>query len=221
MDRPHTLTGPLDLDRIRQAGLTEQPWPHSVIDSVIRDPDTLHDLVSTFPTAGFQLVKQPEPDEEGKTLALEIRNDIGRADLDPAWKALLKQLHSDAYRQAVEHLTGVSLTDSQRRVAFYRVPPHAWLGVHRDKPNKIVSHIFYFNDDWEAGIGGDLLILDRPDLTRVRRRIAPVAGTSVVVVRGDDSWHAVEKVSAAVDRARCSIIVVFHPADADLSYYET
>ncbi|GLH99892.1 2OG-Fe(II) oxygenase [Phytohabitans aurantiacus] len=217
MGHPTTQSGPLDLDLIRNAELAGRPWPHCVLTGAITDQATLDEMVASFPDQGFQTVRELNPDAEGKTFEVGVRNDLTGADLAPVWTPFTTQLRSEHYRRAVGHLGGVTLEGSQCVVAFYRYPPQTWLGPHRDNRYKILTHVFYFNADWPAGAGGDLLILDGPDAGSLRRRVCPRAGTSVVIVRGDDSWHAVQKVSDEVTRARLSVSVVFYTADADLT----
>jgi SM-20-related protein len=217
MGHPDTKSAPLGLDLIRNAELARRPWPHCILTGAITDPATLDQMVASFPDQGFQMARERDPDAEGKTYEVAVRNDLTGTDLDPVWQPFIAQLQSEDYRRAVGHLGGVTLQDSQCVVAFYRYPPQTWLGPHRDNRYKILTHVFYFNAAWPAAAGGDLLILDSPDPGNVQHRVSPTTGTSVVIVRGENSWHAVEKVSDEITQTRLSVSVVFYTADADLT----
>ena len=39
-------------------------------------------------------------------------------------------------------------------VNVFRYPPRAWLGPHVDLKDKLITHVFYFNEAWSAGQGG-------------------------------------------------------------------
>ena len=40
----------------------------------------------------------------------------------------------------------------------------AWLGPHVDLPDKIVTHVLYFNSEWNPEEGGCLAILGSKDI---------------------------------------------------------
>ncbi|HEX8627567.1 MAG TPA: 2OG-Fe(II) oxygenase, partial [Catenuloplanes sp.] len=121
---------------------------------------------------------------------------------------------------AMQDLTGLDLTDAILKVAFYRYGPNCWFGPHRDDERKFVSHIIYCNPNWPTDAGGHLLINRTNNMDDVHSKVAPQAGTSVVVVRSDTSWHSIEPVSAQNGRCRRSLIAHFYKPGSDVNFYD-
>ncbi|MGW2026500.1 2OG-Fe(II) oxygenase [Streptomyces decoyicus] len=172
-------------------------------------------LRETFPRDGLRMVtrtgmaksyamyhRQLHPVDDGQT-------DI--AGLAAPWRRLVAEVTGQAYRAAVAGLTGLPVGDAPVEVNVWRYGASCWLDPHVDKPEKLVTHVLYFNEAWPAGRGGDLLLLGSSSGDDVVRRVAPVANTGVLLVRGEDSWHAVERVcDEAGGLERLSAQVVFH-----------
>jgi SM-20-related protein len=213
---PSAYEAPLDLGTIRTAPLDRLPWTYSVIDASYTNPGVARELTDTFPQAGFTAVSQTTVD---KQFATEVRNDIDGDDMHPVWRALLRQVNTPEYCAALAQLVGLDLSGAIVRAAFWRYGPNCWLSPHADDESKVLSHVLYFNHDWPSQAGGHLLINASKDVTDVHRRVAPQAGTSLVIVRSDTSWHSVEPVHPAHARTRQSMTVVFHKPGYDLSYY--
>ena len=56
-------------------------------------------------------------------------------------------------------LTGCDLATVPMEVNVFHYGPGAWLGPHVDLEDKIVTHVLYFNTEWNAADGGCLSIL--------------------------------------------------------------
>ena len=207
---------PLDLAALRAATLNDDPWPHAVLTATFTDEATTAALTQSFPSTGFTPARQDTAD---KHFVNEVRNDVSSPDLAPPWRALIQQVTTDGYRTALEQLTGIDLSAGIVRAAFWRYGPECWLSPHPDDASKFLSHVMYFNADWPADGGGHLLINRSNDMTDIHVQVTPVAGSSVVIVRSDTSWHAVQPVAATNPRTRHSLTVVFHMPGSDLSYY--
>ena len=132
--------------------------------------------------------------------------------LSPAWQRLASDLLSPAYRQAMSRLTGQNLMTAPIEAYVCHYGPGAWLGPHLDLKDKIVTHVFYFNESWDVANGGCLRILRSSDIADVVAQISPVVGNSSVLVRSDKSWHAVSPVARGCRDSRRSMNVIFyHP----------
>jgi Rps23 Pro-64 3,4-dihydroxylase Tpa1-like proline 4-hydroxylase len=92
--------------------------------------------------------------------------------------------------------------------------PGAWLGPHVDLADKIVTHVLYFNGEWDPADGGCLEILRSSQMHDSACIIAPIVGSSAVLVRSDRSWHAVSRVDPLCTRSRRSVTVTFYRDDA-------
>ena len=65
-----------------------------------------------------------------------------------------------------------------------------YLDPHRDMPAKIVTQVVYLSDGWRSEWGGTLRILGSQDDRDVHAEVMPDSGSSTILVRSDDSWHA-------------------------------
>ncbi|MEU8786253.1 2OG-Fe(II) oxygenase [Streptomyces sp. NPDC048637] len=172
-------------------------------------------LRETFPRDGFRMVTRTGLDKSYAMYHRQLHpvedGEAGVAGLAGPWRRLVSEVTGPAYRAAVAELTGLPVGDAPVEVNAWRYAASCWLDPHVDKPEKLVTHVLYFNEAWPAGRGGDLLLLASSSGDDVARRVPPHANTGVLLVRGEDSWHAVERVR---DRAggleRLSAQVVFH-----------
>ncbi|MCA1632539.1 MAG: 2OG-Fe(II) oxygenase [Acidobacteria bacterium] len=78
----------------------------------------------------------------------------------------------------------------------------------------MVTHVFYFNERWDETDGGCLSILRSSDMSETVMSVAPIVGNSVVLVRSENSWHAVSPVAGDCRRFRLSMTVTFYTPGA-------
>jgi Rps23 Pro-64 3,4-dihydroxylase Tpa1-like proline 4-hydroxylase len=95
-------------------------------------------------------------------------------------------------------------------VNVFHYGPGGSLGAHKDLPEKIVTHVLYFNRSWNSADGGCLSILRSADPTDQVAEILPIVGNSSVIVRSENSWHAVSRVVNHSAASRRSITVTFY-----------
>ncbi|SDF99426.1 2OG-Fe(II) oxygenase superfamily protein [Sinosporangium album] len=193
---------------------------HHVLDTF--RPADAAELRGTFPRDGFRMVSRTGVD---KSYAMYYRRlhpmDGGEAPPEPAlpdpWRHFVAEVTGPAYRAAVAALTGLPIETASIEVNLWRYGASCWLDPHVDKPEKIVTHVLYFNESWPTGRGGDLLLLGSSSEGDVVRRVAPAANSGVLLVRGDRSWHAVERVRDGEALERLSAQVVFHQAAQEIT----
>jgi SM-20-related protein len=133
-------------------------------------------------------------------------------DLSDAWQALGADLLSPDYRAALSALTGYDLTAAPMEVNVFHYGPGCSLGAHRDLPEKLVTHVLYFNRSWNTSEGGCLGILHSKNSADLAAEVIPVVGNSAVIVRSDESWHAVSPVAHGSAFSRRSVTVTFYRA---------
>lgn len=90
----------------------------------------------------------------------------------------------DALRQAINQGLFIGLEDYECHFALY--PPGAFYRRHldrfRDDDRRAVSAVFYLNQDWQPGDGGELrMFLDEQRV----HDVAPTGGTLVVFLSGE------------------------------------
>ena len=213
----------IDLNRISQHKLETEPYRHAVIDQLF-SPEDAAALASSYPHDHFKVLsgRGGEKDYE-----YEARNLIGMGartatfpeDLSEAWRGFAADLLSPAYRNAMSSLTGCDLTDSPLEVNVFHFGPGASLGAHPDLSDKVITHVFYFNETWNPKDGGCLSILRSSDPQDIVTEVPPIVGTSAVIVRSDNSWHAVSPVINGSRLSRRSVTVTFYRSGSQSSMW--
>lgn len=204
----------IDLQKIVRGTLQNEPYSWAMIDGLFSPADAAA-LARSFPRDHFKLVAAygGEKDYQYEARALIGMNDASiahREHLSPAWQQLADDLLSAEYRNAVSSLSGCDLSAALFEVNVFHYGPGASLGAHPDLPDKLVTHVLYFNDAWNVADGGCLTILRSKDPADVAAVIPPLAGNSAVLVRSDHSWHAVSPVVPGCRLSRRSLTATFY-----------
>lgn len=207
----------LDLGALRATPVHTRPWRWSVLPGAFRDG--LDDLVGHFPADGFTLFRRTDGTKpylmSGRSLVSRGAPGAERTgDLHPAWPRLAGELLRPGYREALGHAFGLDLGGLLMEATFWRYDAGCWLAPHPDKPEKVISQVFYFNRGWDPAWGGVLRVLRSPDLDDVECELAPTAGSAVTIERSAHSWHAVTPVTSERAPARVSLQVAFYVAGA-------
>lgn len=201
-------------NQLTQHALKTDPYRWAMIDGLY-SPEDAEALAKTYPLDHFKLLSNRGGE---KDYEYEARSLVGMGaqvpsypeELSPAWRALAEDLVSPAYRNAMSLLTGCDLTDSPLEVNVFHYGPGCSLGPHPDLSDKIVTHVLYFNQSWNRGDGGCLSILRSADAADVAAEVPPLVGNSAVIVRSDNSWHAVAPVVRDSPVSRRSVTVTFY-----------
>ncbi|EQM70304.1 2OG-Fe(II) oxygenase family protein [Pseudomonas tohonis] len=204
----------IDLEKITQHPLQSHPFRWAEIGSLYGPADAAA-LAATYPVDHFKVVQGygGEKNYEYEARQLVAMTDgelVNPQGLSPEWVALASTLRSTAYRQALEKLTGLDLSQSPLEVNVFHYGPGANLGPHPDLADKLVTHILYFNETWRPSDGGCLQILGSSDPGSIVREVAPIVGNSAVLVRSNNSWHAVSRVIDSSRVSRRSVTVTFY-----------
>jgi len=204
----------INLERIRQHRLETDPYRWTAITDLYT-PNDAEKLAATYPCDHFKLVSAYGGEREYR---YEARSLIGMGakvishpkELSEAWRALANDLLSEEYRAAMSGLTGHDLTKMPMEANVCHYGSGGNLDAHKDLPEKIVTHVLYFNRSWNPADGGCLTILRSADLSDVAAEISPIVGYSSVLVRSDNSWHAVSRVVNPSVPSRRSMTVTFY-----------
>lgn len=204
----------IDVQRIRDSRLESTPYRWAAIDRLF-SPDDATLLAQSFPTDRFKRLWEYGGKKDYEFHAREL---VGmgasavsaRGSLSPAWRALSEDLLSPEYREAIAALTGLDLREAPLEVNAFHYPPGSVHGPHPDLRDKLVTHVLYFNEPWGDDDGGCLAILRSSDAADIAHEVAPRVGNSAVLVRSDDSWHAVTPVAKNSRISRRSVTAVFY-----------
>ena len=199
----------VNVDAIRTATLAEKPFPYAVVGDSFVDRAATATLADEFPTEGFRYDARESTADGRKRyrtynyqlvgFGQPARDNIAR--LSDRWRRVLDDLTADSYRAAVAAVTGTDLTGTVLDVRLVRYSQDCWIAPHVDRPDKVVTQLFYLNLEWLEQWAGALRILHGPDLDDYERQVFPHAGTSVLMVRTDTAWHGVPPVcSSGQDR---------------------
>jgi len=171
-------------------------------------------LSNTFPRDRFKIVRGYDGEKgyayHARGLVAMSGEIVHPQGLSAHWQRLAHDLLSIEYRSAVSALTGIDLSALRIEANVFHYGTGAWLGAHVDLPDKVVTHVLYFNNVWDPANGGCLTVLRSGSMDDVEAIVAPVIGSSVVLVRSDHSWHAVQRVDAACIESRRSVAVTFY-----------
>ena len=201
----------LDIPRIAGEAMATEPYSWAAIDRLFKPADAAA-LAASFPRDHFKNVAGYDGEKGYEYSARSLIHMGAQApshpgSLSPEWQRLAADLLSPAFRQAMMRLTGLDLSAALLEANVTEYGADAWLGPHVDLREKLVTHVLYFNQEWNREDGGCLSILRSSDAADVAREIVPVVGNSVVLVRSDRSWHAVARVRGTHRRA---VNVIFH-----------
>ena len=204
----------LDLTQIARCTLERHPYSWAAIGNLFAPGDAAA-LATTYPRDHFKTVAGHDGQ---KAYNYECRGLIGMGadrathpeELSPAWLALANDLLSPEYRIAMSLLIARDLTTTPLEVNVFHYGPRAHLGAHPDLPDKVVTHVLYFNPTWKREDGGCLSILGSASEGDVVAEVSPLVGSSAVLVRSDNSWHAVSPVVEGCQLSRRSVTVTFY-----------
>jgi hypothetical protein len=204
----------IDFEQLARAALRHDPYRWAAVDRLFAPADAAA-LAATFPHDHYKLVAGPDGEKdyryEARALVPMASDSIAHEeDLREPWQRLARDLLSTAYRAALSSLTGCDLLSAWLEVNVFSYGPSAVLGPHADLPEKIVTHVLYFNTSWNDAAGGCLNVLRAKDAAAVAATISPIAGNSAVIVRSDDSWHAVSRVVDDCRESRRSLTATFY-----------
>ncbi|MFE6049873.1 2OG-Fe(II) oxygenase [Kitasatospora sp. NPDC056446] len=207
----------IDIPALAGAELLRDPYEHAVLTRSFTDDASARALREEFTAAGFTRHERRADTEGGKKYLMHNRTLVadgtpdpqGVAELSDTWQRLVGDVLSEEYRAALSALTGTGLDDCAVEARMTRYARACWIEPHTDRPDKAVTHLFYFNRAWRAEWNGDLHVLRGPRLADCARRVPPLLGTSVVLVRSDHSWHGVPPVAEDCPEDRLALLVHF------------
>src|SRR4026208_1069120 len=204
----------INFERFSSELLALEPYRWAFVDRLFSTPDAAA-LVETFPRDHFKTVKGYDGEKGyqygARSLVRMGANAASQSEfLSPSWSRLAEDLISKDYREAMSLLTGMDLRDLPLEINIFHYGRSAWLGPHVDLQDKLVTHVLYFNDSWNERDGGCLTILRSPDMNDAEKVILPLIGNSAVLVRSDNSWHAVTRVREECRSSRRSMAVTFY-----------
>lgn len=147
-----------------------------------------------------------------------------REDLSPSWRDFIDELETGPYGNFVEKL--LRCVKVKPRYDWHIGRSGSEVSPHMDADAKVATHLFFFNtsEDWDAGWGGETLILDgkTPDAMNPRfndfARRTPIKvlnNHSLLFQNTDNAWHGVEALRCPAGAMRRLFNVVFERVGAE------
>lgn len=182
----------VNMEAFDRAVFNRDPWSWGVLNDLV-GRDDVGRIRAEILRLDFHGVAAEREDKRYRMQLFEVA-----ADYDEPTRLgdLLSDLRSDAYVGALENYAGVPLADRRRSINIWRYSKQDYLSAHLDKPEKYLTQLLYFNEDWSLDHGGTLNILASAEESSVAASILPSYRNSAVIVTGDKSWHSVSPVSA-------------------------
>jgi SM-20-related protein len=161
----------IDLDAIRAAEMQRDPFDFLVVPGAI--PRTaLADINRDYPR-------------------IESPGNLSLEDLEVAgnFEALVAELESPQFAAVVGEQFDLDLAGCPTTITVRKFCEKSDGNIHTDHRSKVVTVLFYFNEDW-SGDAGRLRMLRSPtDIEDYAAEVPPNGGTMLAFRRTDHSWH--------------------------------
>jgi len=178
VDTIATNTGPadtglnlLDLDRLRAAPLSRDPFDFVVAENFVR-PQYLSAAVADFPPLG----KHGSFPLDGQRYG-------------PVFAGLAAELEGADLRHAIQDKFALDLSGRPTMITLRGYSDGKDGSIHTDSATKLITLLLYMNPVWEEAAGRLRLLRRADDLEDFVAEIAPIAGTMVAFRRSTNSFH--------------------------------
>jgi hypothetical protein len=169
-----------------------------IAEGILRDSD-IRELDATYPaTAQFDQVVVANRVKRFQLSVQWLSRDGKRLEaadrLSAVWSRLLDELDGDAFIERLGSVVDLDLTDLPRDVGLFTHEKGEYISLHHDEPEKALTVVLYFNQNWPADGGGhfEVRVSHNPTTAPVQS-LAPDAGTMIAF---DSSvWHATSTVT--------------------------
>jgi len=161
----------LDLDRIREAPVTQAPYPFFVVTHAINAKEA-QKAANDFP-----VIERPG--------AIDLED----TEYGPEFGSLVDDLKSHAFRKLVGEKFDLDL---EERDIVINVRGQMRLtdgNIHTDTPSKLVTVLLYFNEPGQADATSLRILNNGRDLDDYVAEIPPDLGTMVAFKVTPDCWH--------------------------------
>ncbi|MBN3923727.1 2OG-Fe(II) oxygenase [Nostoc sp. NMS4] len=231
----------LNFESIRATAMQKVPYNWALIKNLL-SPEASLELTASFPHEEFRLSEgEGYGYSWGKMLAtsedisLMLKSSDNRwrermaqgrltydlRHLSKVWRQLIEGLWTDSYRKALAEMSGLELKDCVMDIGFRRYQLGQLHHPHTDEPNKVLTHLLFFNQQWSVDWGGCLRILKDSQPESVFQDILPLSDSSVAIARSDNSWHTVTPLTCPASEYRLALRVAFFRNDLISDFGET
>ncbi|ADI29631.1 2OG-Fe(II) oxygenase family protein [Methylotenera versatilis] len=203
----------INIETFINSKLNEYPYKWAFLENIFTQEDAKN-LADQFPKDNYKEVSGYDG-EKGylynarSLIHMGSKNISNENNLSFAWKHLANELLSDNFRELLGSFTEIDTKDLLLEVNVIEYGNGAYLGPHLDLKEKVLTMILYFNAHWDEE-GGCLSILSTKNPEDSIKKISPKVGNASILVRSNNSWHEVTKVTKVTGNPRRSLNVIFH-----------
>lgn len=161
----------IDIDRLRETPLNNDPFDHIAVPGFIR-AEALESLHGDYPDVG----------KPGSYPVASVA-------CGPAFEQALKEIQSPEMTAAIEEKFGVDLAGRPTMVTVRDRCRERDGQIHTDSKGKLITVLIYMNPPWEES-GGRLRLLRGPgDIENYAAEVPPNEGTLLAFRCTPDAWH--------------------------------
>lgn len=201
----------LNIDAVLNAKMFDFPFKWGVADGLLPLDQCGMQMCDDFPIDSFRYRRYLNGRYMRRLLVPLGDSAAFRAEeLSGSFNELAADLTGAPYRDALSRATGIDLQNSPMEAAIWRADASTKYALHDDDPNKLLTHVIYFNHDWKKRDGGALQILASQVEDDVVVEVVPRLGMSVLICRSENSWHNITQISDTAQDTRNTITVHFY-----------
>ena len=164
----------LNADALGEAALVAEPFPHLIVDNIIR-PEVLTGVVESFPRI----------DKRG-SFPPEAVSYSGR------FATLMQEMHSVELRDLIGERLGMDLRDRPPMLTVRGRTGKKDGQIHTDSKSKLVTVLLYLNPGWSATEGRLRILYNDRDLSPYAAEVSPDAGRCLIFKVTPNCWHGHE-----------------------------
>ena len=161
----------IDLDALKAAPLTKQPFQYLVVPGFVR-PESCAEIDWDYPRIA----------EPGSF-------PVAQLSYGAKFRIFLDELASDEFREAFENKFAVDLAGRPHTITVRGHCSPKDGRIHTDTKSKIITILIYMNPEWEHSGGRLRLLRSADNLDDVVAEVPPDAGTLIAFKRSENSWH--------------------------------
>ena len=158
-------------DAIARTRLEKEPFEYVIVPNCM-SADALNKVGADFPVVPGPGSHPPD--------TLQIKGHFA---------ALLQELESAQFREAVEQKFGIDLAQRPTMCTVRGFLQKKDGSIHTDSKTKIITVLLYLNEAWDAAGGRLRLLRSGTDLEDYVAELPPSNGTLLIFRRSDNSWH--------------------------------
>jgi hypothetical protein len=102
---------------------------------------------------------------------------------------LIDEISSPEFAAAVGGKFGIDLSECPTTITVRKFCEKSDGNIHTDHPSKVITVLFYFNQDWSNDAGRLRMLRSKTDIEDYAAEVPPIGGTMLAFLRTDHSWH--------------------------------